>query len=260
MSFNRASLFGFSFIDAASVGAVAADIMKRYERGMEGGADFLITPNASTVVYYNEGKHTALKDFYASAAYILPDGMPLVWLSRMKGKQKLQARLTGSDLFPVLWQEIKQKERRVTMVLASDGLASRYSDDYRNCNVFIPAFFNASDERYINDFAGEVADGIVTNKSGFVFLGLNFPKQELLGIAIVEALKDKGYKQQVLVLLLGASFEFYFGIKKRAPELFRKTGMEWLYRFISEPGRLWKRYTVDNVRFLYLAFKELLKK
>jgi len=59
------------------------------------------------------------------------------------------------------------------------------------------------------------------------------------------------------VLLLGASFEFYFGLKSRAPQWMQRSGLEWLHRFASEPRRMWKRYTVDNARFVWLSLQEV---
>jgi N-acetylglucosaminyldiphosphoundecaprenol N-acetyl-beta-D-mannosaminyltransferase len=259
-SFDKITLFGFDLTNAASVDDIAADAIQHYGSTTAGDIDFLITPNASTVVYYNESKHLDLKEHYAHSAYILPDGMPLVWLSRAKTKHPLQARLTGSDLFPSLWRRIKDQNIHVTMVLANETLATRYHEDYSNCMTLVPSFFDAGDEAYIQAFADKVADAIVENKSRFLFLGLNFPKQERLGIQIARSLKKAAHNGPLLILLLGASFEFYFGLKKRAPAIFRKTGMEWFYRFMSEPGRLWKRYTVDNIRFIALAIKEIFKK
>jgi N-acetylglucosaminyldiphosphoundecaprenol N-acetyl-beta-D-mannosaminyltransferase len=91
-----------------------------------------------------------------------------------------------------------------------------------------------------------------------VFLGLNFPKQEKLGMHIAASLGDDA-ERSALVLLLGASYEFYFGLKPRAPRWMRRYGLEWLHRFMQEPLRLWKRYTVDNLRFIGLALKELFR-
>jgi len=260
MSFKKVSLFGFELVNAASVDEVAADVMQKYKVGTVGPADTLITPNASTVVYYNEEKNRQLKEFYSNAAYILPDGMPLVWLSKIAAKEKLAARLTGSDLFPVLWQQIKFEKAPVNMVLANDELAAMFCKEYALCKTSVPIFFDANDEKYIQSFAEEVAVSAIANGSKFIFLGLNFPKQELLGIHISAALEARAYKPSVLILLLGASFEYYFDLKKRAPAILRKAGMEWFYRFMSEPGRLWKRYTVDNARFIWLASKEIFKK
>jgi len=75
---------------------------------------------------------------------------------------------------------------------------------------------------------------------------------------VAKRLEAKGYDKGVLILLLGASFEFYFNLKKRAPAFYRKTGLEWLHRFMTEPKRLWKRYTIDIARFFWISFKELL--
>ncbi len=74
-------------------------------------------------------------------------------------------------------------------------------------------------------------------------------------------MRDTSGEQPVrgcFVLLLGASFEFYFGIKSRAPGWMQRNGLEWLHRFASEPRRMWKRYTVDNFRFAWMSLKELL--
>lgn len=258
MAFEHAYLFGFRFIAAPTVDDVVADMLRWAQQPAAGDTDFVITPNASTIVYYNEPQHKHLKDFYSNAAYILPDGMPVVWLSKLKGATSLPARLTGSDLFPQLWQAIKAQPYPATLVLSNEDLAARYRQDYNKCNTVVPRFFSADDDVYITEFAAATADAIISNDSRFVFLGLNFPKQEKLGIAIGKALKERNYAENCLVLLLGASFEFYFGLKKRAHEFFKKTGLEWLYRFASEPRRLWRRYTVDNVRFLNLVAKELL--
>ena len=98
------------------------------------------------------------------------------------------------------------------------------------------------------------------NESGYVFLGLSFPKQEILAMKLDQKLTEMGFRKPVLFLLLGASYEFYFGMKKRAPSFFRKTGLEWLHRFAQEPGRMWKRYTIGNAKFLWLSIQELIKK
>jgi len=124
----------------------------------------------------------------------------------------------------------------------------------------VPGMFAKDDDTYIEQFADKVSDGIISNRSRFIFLGLGFPKQEILGKRIAELLGEKEYNGRVLFMLLGASFEFYFGMKKRAPAFIQKSGLEWLYRFAKEPGRLWKRYTVDNVRFLRLVLKEIGKR
>jgi N-acetylglucosaminyldiphosphoundecaprenol N-acetyl-beta-D-mannosaminyltransferase len=257
MSFSRVSLFGFQFTAATSIKQVVTDIMLNAARGFDGKTQFLVTPNASTTVYYSENKYQYLKQHYSSSTYVLADGMPIVWTSKLKGENKLQARLTGSDLFPQLWNELKRDGYSATLVLPNTTLGDLFLTEYNKCSVLIPEYFSPDDEQYITAFASDVADAIISNQSSFLFLGLNFPKQEKLGIAVAKELEKRNYPRGILILLLGASFEFYFGLKKRAPVALQRLGLEWLYRFASEPKRLARRYTVDNVRFLSMAVREL---
>jgi N-acetylglucosaminyldiphosphoundecaprenol N-acetyl-beta-D-mannosaminyltransferase len=189
----------------------------------------------------------------------LPDGMPIVWLSKLKGNP-LQSRLTGSDLFPALWRRIKQQKIAATFILPNNEMADRFRRECNHCNCLVPDFFDANDKAYIAGFVQQSVEAIIQDNSEYIFLGLSFPKQEILAMEVSRKLEEAGYKKKVLFLLLGASYEFYSGLKKRAPAIYRKTGMEWLYRFMQEPGRMWRRYTLGNARFMQLAIKELFKK
>ncbi len=256
---SKATLFGFNFTSASSIEEIADLLMENNLEAIGPNYNTLITPNAYTLVQYNEPANKWLKDFYSHSPIILPDGMPVVWMSKLKNKGKLEQRLPGSDLFAPMWNRIKAGRIPATMVLPSEIIAEKFNTDYSQVQNFVPDFFNPADEKYIAWFVMEVVDGIIKHHSRFVFLGLTFPKQEILGIRIIEQLKARKYPHNVLILLLGASFEFYFGMKDRAPEFYQKNGLEWLYRFAREPRRLWKRYTVDNMRFMLLALRELLK-
>lgn len=254
--YDRVLLFGFSFINASSTRDIAK-MMVQDIQGKEPAVRYLITPNASTVVYYDEAKNKTLKDFYGQADYVLADGMPVVWLSKLKRGKELSYRLTGSDLFPELWGKIKQERLPVAMVLPNDKLEHFYHADYPNSSTIVPRMFEADDDNYIRTLGKEVAIMVQETQSHFVFLGLNFPKQEKLGMAIGKELEALRVDWPVTILLLGASFEFYAGMKERAPEWMQRAGLEWFYRFRKEPRRLAKRYTVDNFRFLLKAIKEL---
>ena len=100
----------------------------------------------------------------------------------------------------------------------------------------------------------------------YVFLGIRFPKQNHIALGLIEHVKQHNATQgnpqrnMPLFLLLGASYEFYLNIKKRAPQFWRKIGMEWFYRFTQEPGRLFKRYFVDDMQFIPIVIKEFRKK
>lgn len=257
MNISRITLFDFDFISANSVKEVAANIFEDLQTINNRSVNFLITPNAYQIVHFSERGNQHLKKFYQDAAYVLPDGMPIVWLSALIGSGKIQHRLTGSDLFPVLWTEIKRRELSTVFVLPQQELVNAFRQEYSKCECLVPRFFDVADEQYIADFTDDVIRKIIDSKARFVFLGLGFPKQELIGVQLSEKLKACNYDQHVVCLLLGASFEFYFGLKKRAPVFFQKSGLEWLYRFLLEPKRLWKRYTIDNVRFLGIVIQEI---
>lgn len=248
------SFFGFDFRTFPDMNALVEDIMKHLS---EPGVRQLITPNASTVVYYNEPVNQALKDFYAHSRYIIADGMPIVWLSKIKRSHSLE-RLPGSDLFPQLWSRIREVKVPAVFVLANEELAGRFRKEYPLARTIVPPFFSAADDAYITQLARQVADLVRAENAGFVFLGLNFPKQEKLGIEITKHLQHEP-GVSTLILLLGASFEFYFGLKSRAPQWIQRSGLEWLHRLLQEPGRLWKRYTVDSSRFILKAIVELFR-
>jgi len=93
------------------------------------------------------------------------------------------------------------------------------------------------------------------NNSGsdILWVGLGSPKQDIW-------MYEHRDKLSVPVMIgVGAAFDFISGTKKQAPKLVQKIGMEWLFRLISEPKRLWKRYFFGNAQFLYLISKEIIK-
>ncbi|MBK7110387.1 MAG: WecB/TagA/CpsF family glycosyltransferase [Bacteroidetes bacterium] len=101
-----------------------------------------------------------------------------------------------------------------------------------------------------------------TFKPEYIFIGIRFPKQNYIAFELLDNLQKQGYSksEMPLCLLLGASYEFYLDIKKRAPAIWQKTGMEWFYRFTQEPGRLFKRYFIDDMQFVSIFMKEYFKK
>ena len=251
-------IFDFDFISAFHVSEVVDDVMRTIQTG--DSVQHIVTPNAYLLQELSKKGKESLLHFAQSAKWVLPDGMPIVWLSKLKYKNALKARLTGSDLFPVLWARIKQEHLAATFVLPNTQLGNLFCQEYPACNVCTPAFFDAADEAYINFLAHDICQLLSAQNSQFLFVGLGDPKQSLIGIQVARLYEQQYPGKQLIIAYLGASFEFYHGYKARAPQWITQLGFEWLYRFYKEPKRLWKRYTVGNLRFLLLAFKALLKK
>lgn len=207
----------------------------------------VFTPNAHGIVSYSN--YPNVNKFCQQSKYILPDGQPLVWLSRFT-EYKIKQRLTGSDLFPVLFERINNTDFKTLFILSSDVLINEFKKISKNSIYHIPPFLRMEDVSGLNRETELICDLILKNKIDFVFLGISEPKQGALSQLITIELQKKKYNKSCIFLFLGASYEFYFNMKKRAPKIYQKLGLEWVYRFMMEPKRLFKRYTVTNFKFI----------
>jgi UDP-N-acetyl-D-mannosaminuronic acid transferase (WecB/TagA/CpsF family) len=103
---KRVELFGFNFISEANITTVVDDILKSNSYEENGKYPFLITPNIDYLVNFSKSTNKELKATFLNSAYILPDGQPIIFASKLF-KNKLPKRLAGSDLLPLLWNESK---------------------------------------------------------------------------------------------------------------------------------------------------------
>ncbi len=258
---KRLHLLGFDFYSAKDV-KVIADFVKSDEVTEEGILPLMVTPNVDQIVKLDRKENHDLREKLKKARWILPDGQPVIALSRMKfGKEKgLEARLTGSDFFPVMWGILKEDtSKKVLFVLPREDLGERFVEERENTVYYAPPFFQLSKKEEFVDVMNNVMQFFDENPPEYIFVGLGFPKQENIALEIFRRLNEKGIKLPK-TFLLGASFEFYWGTKKRAPMFYQKAGIEFVHRIISEPRRLAKRYLWDDLPFLGIAISELRKK
>jgi N-acetylglucosaminyldiphosphoundecaprenol N-acetyl-beta-D-mannosaminyltransferase len=189
------------------------------------------------------------------AQYVLPDGQPVVWASRLLGRP-LRARLAGSTLVANLWPALITEGRRTLVIANSDIIASSVREDAKSDRAAISApMFPAGDRGAITTFANTCAERIVADRPEFVFVTLGYPKQCLLISDMVDACQSAKVPLP-LFFAIGGSFDMYYGLKKRAPQIFQKLGMEWFYRFAQEPRRLFHRYFVQDPYFAVLTWRE----
>lgn len=258
---EKVPLFGFEFWNASNEQEVA-DVLTtestRQELFAKDNINFLITPNAFDITQYHT-RYKSIFRFFQNAGVVLPDGMPIVWLSRLNNrKNSLKQRLTGSDLFPLLWQKIKKNKQKAFFILPSHAIGRQLQTEYPLIQYIVPAYFNAGDDgdTYIETFIETHIQAIKNFQPEFIFIGITLPKQQKIAMRLHHHLSGK-VRFNCLIAMLGASFEFYLGLKKRAPVFLQKSGFEWLYRFVLEPKRTWKRYTFGNLVFIRIAIKEL---
>jgi N-acetylglucosaminyldiphosphoundecaprenol N-acetyl-beta-D-mannosaminyltransferase len=249
------TIFGFPFICDLSYEEISDLIIEDVETNEI--ITNVITPNAHGIVSYHA--YPDLNAFCQQSKYVLPDGQPLVLLSRFSN-HPIQKRLTGSDLFPVLFDKINNTAVKILFILSDESLIGKFQEVSNNARYYVPPFLKMNEAHKIQAEGLKIAELIQEYQIQLVFFGISEPKQGALSQVITKILLDNKYNKSCIFLFLGASYEFYFGIKKRAPLIFQKLSLEWFYRLMMEPRRLLKRYTVTNAQFIFLAIQWMIHK
>lgn len=194
----------------------------------------------------------AFRDVMNGADLVTPDGMPLVWGLRWLGHGNA-SRVYGPDLTPVVLQMAAERGIPVGFYGASQEVLDRLSDVLRGqfpalrvAYMWSPPFRPLTAEEDEEAVAAINASG-----ARILFIGLNTPKQDFW------MAQHRGRVQSVM-LGVGAAFDFLAGTKAQAPRWMMRIGMEWFFRLVTEPRRLWKRYLKHNPRFVVLFGCQLL--
>jgi N-acetylglucosaminyldiphosphoundecaprenol N-acetyl-beta-D-mannosaminyltransferase len=247
-------LFGLDFVDDVSVDATVERLLG--PQGSDDREPVVFTPNVDTVVRLGEVESCGVTYRLRNARYILPDGQPIVWASRLL-KRPLQSRLAGSDLVPPLWRRVVAEGRTAMIVASCEQVASALRAELPSLAVYVPPVFDAADPLALANVVHEATGVLDRTEPEFVFLGISYPKQQLLAFALIDHLQLQGRRLPVF-LCIGGSFDMYVGRTPRAPAWVQKAGAEWFFRFLLEPRRLFHRYFVEDVRFLSILGRELL--
>ncbi|MCA9530721.1 MAG: WecB/TagA/CpsF family glycosyltransferase [Myxococcales bacterium] len=253
----RLDLFGLPFCASDSLRAVADDIWAT-ERCDRGKWPLVVTPNVDVLVQLARPENAGLRAGVERAQWVLPDGQPIVTLSKLVygARGGLPRRLTGSDLFPLLWERICRFETPTLLLAPTAAVGERLRAENPNAVYFAPPFFAQADGAAHDDVVTRLVSLLEGRSFEYFLVGLGFPKQASTSFAALEALSARGLPLPK-TLLLGAAFEFYLGLKTRAPQIYQRLGIEFAHRLMSEPRRLAKRYLVDDVAFLPMAYHEV---
>lgn len=189
------------------------------------------------------------------ADLVVPDGRPIFWAQRLLGHKEAK-QVRGQDLMNALCSASGKDNFKI-------GLYGGFSDEILNQVVFnlrelypdiqilyqySPPFRPLSaeeDAKVVNDINSADVD--------VLFVGIGCPKQE-------RWMAEHRDKVSCIMLGVGAAFDFIAGSKKHAPRWMQKIGLEWLFRLLSEPKRLWMRYLKQNPRFIYYFLQQWLFK
>lgn len=215
------------------------------------GAHAVFTANLNHIVDLR--RDPEFRAAYKAAWKVTADGTPVFLYARLRGVP-LPGRLTGSGLFPLLMARLDPARHRIFFVAPSEAAAKGCADDLlrrgfprdavRSCVPAVGFEKNAA-------YSSSLAEDIRRQGTTHLFLGVGAPKSEKWVHTHAAALGD------CYILCIGASLEFYVGLKSRGPEWMRKAGLEWLWRFGQEPTRLFNRYFVRSWLFLLAVADDL---
>ena len=173
---------------------------------------------------------------------IVADGASLVWASRLL-RRSLPERVAGIDLFTELLARAERDGSSVYFLGARQEVLDAMLEEVRRRHPKLAVagarngYFDAEEE-------AAVVEAIAASGADYLFVGMGTPKKELF-------LATWGRRAGASVVHgVGGSFDVLGGLVQRAPRIWQKLGMEWLYRVCQEPRRMWKRYLVTNTLFL----------
>lgn len=214
---------------------------------------YVVTPNVDHIVKLESDEE--FKDVYSNANLVLTDGMPLIWISKLL-KNPIKEKVSGSDLFPKVCEISAKKGYSIFLLGAAEGVAQKAAENlkskYKGLNIagtYSPPYGFEKDEEELE----KIIRVINERKPDILAIGLGAPKQEKF------IYKYKNRLKVPISLGIGASIDFEAGNVERAPRWMQSSGLEWFYRFLKEPKRMFKRYFVDDMKILGIVFRHLQK-
>ena len=242
----RRVLFGLS-VDAVTL----AEAVEICERALTSRQRLLVgVVNAAKVVKLKADHF--LRESLLECDLLLADGQSVVWASRVLGRP-LPERVAGIDLFESLLDLAHRQGYRVYLLGATAEVLATVEEviDERWPGLKVAG---SRDGYFKAVQADEVAADIASSDADMLFLGMGTPAKELflgryadgLGVPVMHG--------------VGGSFDVLAGVTRRAPERWQRWGMEWAYRLLQEPRRLWRRYLVTNTAFLFLLLGERIRR
>ena len=199
--------------------------------------------------------HPELLDILRRADMVTADGMPVVWMSRLLGAP-LKERVTGADMVPALAAEAARRGISLFFLGGRGDVGQRAADllVQRNPGLKVAGVsspFVYTEGEHLVDFEAEdkaIVDEINAARPDVLLIAFGNPKQDLWFARNAPRLKVP------VSIGIGGTFEFIIGTVSRAPLWVQKAGLEWIYRILMEPRRLWKRYAVGMVKFALHAW------
>ena len=231
-----------TYVNAISLDETVDEVEKIIERGVPTQH---VVINASKVNLMEADPELA--SIVNECPLINADGASIVWAAKKMGVP-LRERVTGIDLFQRLVELASEKGYRIYLFGAKEEVVTKvkaiFEERYPSIRIagYRNGYFTDADEpQIVSDMAASGAD--------MMFVAFSSPKKEYW---IHKYIDQIGIP---FVMGVGGSFDVVAGVTDRAPTWMQEHGLEWFYRFIQEPGRLWKRYIIGNLKFVALTYR-----
>ena len=195
-----------------------------------------------------------IKNYHNESIYTVPDGMPVVWIGKRRGLSL--ERCYGPSLMEYFLKNSQNTNYKHFFYGGKPGVADllkeKIEDTYESINVvgtYTPPFrpLNENEEQDLISLVNEV-------KPDFFWVGISCPKQEAFMNQMINKLNVK------YMFGVGYAFDVLSGKASKTPKIIQEIGMEWFYRLMKDPMRLWKRYLYMVPAFLIIHFKDIIKK
>ena len=206
-----------------------------------------VVVNAGKVVQMQ--KDLQLRESVNSSDIINADGQAVVWAAKFLNKP-LMERVAGIDLMQNLVKLAASNKYKIYFLGAEESVVSKtvahYSKEFGQGIIagYRNGYYQPEDEK-------EVIEDIVSSEANILFVAITSPKKENFLYKYKNELASVNF-----IMGVGGSFDVIAGKTKRAPLWMQDIGLEWFYRFLQEPKRMWKRYLVGNSKFILLVLKE----
>ena len=204
--------------------------------------------------YDNARKDVLFSEALQKGDVLIPDGISIVKACRfLNAKSQPKERIAGWDLFEYEMGKLNRVGGKVMFLGSSDAVLNlirqRVAEKYPKIEVdtysppYKPVFSDEENEAMIS--------AINHSNPDLLWIGMTAPKQEKWAYTHLNRLDVHCH-----IGTIGAVFDFFAGTVKRAPERWQRVGLEWLYRLLSEPRRMWRRYFIGNAKFIYYIMVE----
>lgn len=226
------------------------DLLKKFDKGV------LITPNVDHLMKLQHDRE--FYEIYKKAEYVTVDSQIVRLALKFLGTPVKEV-ITGSDFFPSFYNYHKENDKiKIFLLGAAPGVADKALKIINEkvgreiiVGVCSPSFGFAKNETECENIIKIIGN----TPANVLVVGVGAPKQEKW----IYKYKDR-LRNIKIFLAIGATIDFEAGNIKRAPKIFQRLAIEWLYRLIKEPRRLWRRYIVEDLPFFYFILKQKLGK